>query len=352
MRASSCEGRLSGILDIATHSAPARERKRKLGIVLISSHLSLFGEPGKRTNYFLAGRTSYFNVLTAPQKSAFKSGADTDYNGNLMYDLTAKIDQKLFGDSELSLTIYRSGDQTNRWSRLTDGEERREEKNDVCWGNFLTSLNATFPLSKSWTFQPQFGYSSYRYSLNSFSALSEHRANDWYLLNEDQLESRTSIQTWQTRLDFTQRLGAGHRLHYGFFGSKNGVQPTQNVREEQPPGSQSERIDFTEQALYADYLTELSPQFHLQSGLRGVRYQRSGEDWLFLEPRFNLQWTHRLMLVYFAGYARMSQFLHYLNNPSLGLPTDTWLPASSAAEPNDSRYLVGGYKQVLVSAPP
>ena len=43
----------------------------------------------------------------------------------------------------------------------------------------------------------------------------------------------------------------------------------------------------------------------------------------------------------------MTQFLHLLTNPSIGLPTDLWVPATDRIQPQQSQQVAIGYARRL-----
>ena len=47
------------------------------------------------------------------------------------------------------------------------------------------------------------------------------------------------------------------------------------------------------------------------------------------------------------SYSRMTQFLHLLTNPTIGLPTDLWVPVTNQVAPEYSNQLALGYAHTL-----
>ncbi|GAB2783470.1 hypothetical protein GCM10027275_29310 [Rhabdobacter roseus] len=97
--------------------------------------------------------------------------------------------------------------------------------------------------------------------------------------------------------------------------------------------------------LYADYLYRPRENLRLQGGLHYNLLRVAGRTYHGLQPRLSLNadlWPSVAGVR--ASYAQTMQFLHLLTNPSLGLPTDLWVPVTDQIPPQRAQqYSVGVY---------
>jgi hypothetical protein len=77
---------------------------------------------------------------------------------------------------------------------------------------------------------------------------------------------------------------------------------------------------------------------HYDIGMRLVYYSLgSGQFYLLPEPRLNARWQLGNRVWLKASLSQNRQFFHQLNNLSMGLPSDLWVPSTAKFKPAESR---------------
>jgi hypothetical protein len=97
---------------------------------------------------------------------------------------------------------------------------------------------------------------------------------------------------------------------------------------------------------YAEDEIAISKRFTANTGLHFSGLHVESQTFLSLQPRMSVGYRIIQNMSLKASFARMTQYIHLLNNAGIGLPTDLWLPATSKVRPQQSAQIAAGWAYV------
>ncbi|MEC7646055.1 MAG: TonB-dependent receptor, partial [Bacteroidota bacterium] len=342
-------GRLSSVLDISMKDGNNKRYEADGGIGLLSSRLTLQGPVQKnKSSFIVSGRRTYIDVLSKP----FIMQKDNAFNGSgyYFYDLTTKVNYRISDKNRLFLSGYFGRDVFSFINSDNDIGIK------IPWGNATTSLRWNHLFNDKLFMNTSLIFSDYRFEFN---------------LEQSQFEVKifTGINDWNTKVDFLYQPNQRHTIKFG----------ANYTFHEFTPGNASGRsgeVVFEPDQIYKQYSNEgalylsddweASDIFKIHAGLRFSYFQEleqdsvdfnlnggdlgglsAGEDYLRLEPRLTFRYKLNPTSSIKAAYTQNYQYIHLASTSSVSLPTDLWVPSSSAIEPKFSvQYALGYFKNL------
>ena len=341
-------GRLSSVLDITMKDGNNKKYEADGGIGLLSSRLTIQGPVQKeKSSFIISGRRTYVDVLSKPfiaEDNAFNG------SGYYFYDLTTKINYRISDKDRLYLSGYFGRDVFN-FANEDNGFAIK-----IPWGNATTSLRWNHLFNDKLFMNTSLIFSDYRFEFN--------------IAQQDfELKIFSGINDWNTKVDFlyqpnqrhTIKFGANYTFHEFTPGNASGrsgevvFEPDQIYKQYSNEGAlylsddwEASDIFKIHAGLRLSYFQELeqdSVDFNLNGGdLGGLS---AGEDYLRLEPRLTFRYKLNPTSSIKAAYTQNYQYIHLASTSSVSLPTDLWVPSSSAIEPKFSvQYALGYFKNL------
>lgn len=352
-------GRLSSVIDIRMKEGNMKEYHAEGSIGIISSKLTFEGPIIKdKTSFIISGRRTYIDLLTRPmiRAASRKEGEEVD-GGYYFWDLNAKVNHKFSENSRLFLSGYFGRDRF--FAKTTDtystGSEDYEETSDnnLRWGNAIVALRWNKIISPKLFANVTGTYSQYNFDIG-LDFLSRVTAND--STSEERLVANyfSGIRDWTAKVDFDYYPNADHSIKFGGGNTYHTFTPGVNQFQFSSTGSTGLDTTFGSQTQYAQehwvYAEDdwaISSRFKVNAGIHFSGFYVGDKWYSSLQPRF----AGRVMLddksSIKASYARMTQYLHLLTNPSIGLPTDLWVPVTDQVAPQQSHQVAIGYARSL-----
>lgn len=344
-------GRLSSVIDINLKEGNMKKLTGNVSIGVISSKFTIEAPIVKdKTSFMISARRTYIDVLAAPIIKLVALSQD-DINisaGYFFYDFNAKINHKLSDKDRLFLSVY--GGQDKAYVRTAESHEQDEfnSKMRLGWGNIISALRWNH------VFTPKlFGNATLTYSrFNFLTDISENGTS--YDDNNEQhffefgVRYNSGIDDISAKADFDFIPNNNHKIKFGLNGIYHIFRP----------GATSifyRNDDFNldtligESSLYArEYAAYLEDDFRIGNKLKmnfGVRlsaFNVRDTTYFSPEPRLSARFIVLKGWSIKASYAEMKQYLHFLTNNTIGMPTDLWLPATDNVVPQKSyQYSVG-----------
>ena len=164
----------------------------------------------------------------------------------------------------------------------------------------------------------------------------------------------SGIQDWGVKVDFDYRPNPNHTIKFGLGDTYHTFTP--GVNQIQLSNSVSSGIDTTfgsrrqyghEHWAYFEDDWEVSNRLKFNIGLHVSGFKASQEWYPSIQPRFSARYMLTDNSSLKMSYSRMTQFLHLLTNPTIGLPTDLWVPVTDRVAPEYSNQIALGYAQTL-----
>jgi len=355
-------GRLSSVLDIHTRTGDMHKFHGEISIGLLSGGFSIEGPIWKgKTSFLVSARRSWVDLFAVPIQQAIvnnNNGSGNVINYNF-YDINFKLKHKFSDKNYLVLNGYFGDDffnykQTNNLSFDIGPEvltKSISNEDQLQWGNKIVALHWHTELSQKLFMKVSATYSNYFYESKTES-YAELFNEQGFRIQEEAFESegQTPIHDIGGQISFDYIPHNKHYLRFGFGYTYHLFRPeiSKSTFSFAGPESTIETFnsihDFTafiEDDIRIGKILKINPGIHLAD------FYLKGRNYFSLQPRLavNLLVTKQTSIK--ASYARMSQFVHLLTNPGIGLPTDLWLPTTRNIPPEHSHQWTLGFTQDL-----
>lgn len=361
-------GRLSSVLDIRMKEGNMKKFHGEGSVGLISSKLSLEGPIIKdKTSFIVSGRRTYIDILSRPfinmrnnQQSGKGGSGETNTGGYYFWDLNAKINHKFSETSRLYLSGYFGRDRfyndgTNEYTTDIDTSTTiQNSSNGLRWGNAIAAIRWNKIITPKLFMNVTGTYSQYQFRVGGENQSTTTYPNapstgENIIFNYD-----SGIQDWGGKIDFDYRPNPNHTIKFGLGDTYHTFTP--GVNQIQLSNSITSGIDTTfgsiqqyghEHWVYFEDDWEISNRLKLNLGVHFSGFKARQEWYPSIQPRFSARYMLTENSSMKASYSSMTQFLHLLTNPTIGLPTDLWVPVTDRVAPEYSNQFALGYAQTL-----
>lgn len=352
-------GRLSSVIDIRMKEGNMKEFHGEGSVGIVSSKLTLEGPIVKdKTSFIVSGRRTYLDLLARPLiKLAAKSQDEKIDGGYYFWDLNAKVNHKFSENSRLFASGYFGRDRffaSNEDDYTVDNERYQEtNSNNLRWGNAILALRWNKIISPKLFVNVTGTYSQYQFDIG-FENESMITRNDTTRNESFGFEYLSGIHDWSAKVDFDYHPSASHAIKFGGGNTYHTFTPGVNQFQANEAGSTP--IDTTfgsskqfahEHWAYIEDDWKVSSRFKVNGGLHFSGFQVNDKWYTSIQPRISGRFLLDDKSSIKASYARMTQFLHLLTNPSIGLPTDLWVPVTDQVAPQQSHQVALGYARSL-----
>lgn len=355
-------GRLSSVVDIRMKEGNSKKFHGEGSVGIISSKLTLEGPIIKdKTSFIVSGRRTYIDLLARPiiaaASAAQSNGEERVTGGYYFWDLNAKINHKINDNSRLYASGYFGRDRffARVKENYTDGGEVYDGsfENNLRWGNAIGALRWNQIISPKMFVNVTGTYSKYQFdvgfdeqtTITNPDSTREERFFYQYL---------SGIQDLSAKVDFDYHPHSNHSIKFGAGNTYHTFTPGVNQFQLSEIGG--ENLDTTfgsstqyahEQALYFEDDWKINNRLKVNAGLHFSGFYVNEKWYTSVQPRVSARFFLDDKSSVKASYARMTQFLHLLTNPSIGLPTDLWVPATGRVAPQESQQVALGYARSL-----
>ena len=361
-------GRLSSVLDIHMKEGNMKEFSGEGSIGIISSKLTLEGPIIKdKTSFLVSGRRTYVDLWALPLINAFNNGGkgedsgggsrDKNSSGYYFWDLNAKINHKFSDKSRLYISGYFGKDRfygnTTTSFNLNNTQTDEENSNNLAWGNAIAAIRWNKVINPKLFMNVTATFSQYQFGVG-FQNQSTITYADSSTQSSLSSQYDSGIQDWGGKVDFSYYPNANHSIKFGLGNTYHTFIPGVNQFQVNQTGISS--VDSTfgstrqyghEHWLYVEDDWSMSKRIKFNFGLHFSGFH-AGQSWYpSLQPRVSGRVLVTENAAIKVSYSRMSQFLHLLTNPSIGLPTDLWVPVTDRVAPEHSNQYAIGYSQTL-----
>ena len=341
-------GRLSSILDIRMKEGNMDKFHGDLSIGLVSGKINLEGPIQKnKTSFHFSARRTWLDAITTPiQKNTKRENGIKEFNAYQFYDLNAKVNHKFSEKNRLFFSSYLGNDKLN--SKFE--ETGYDETVNLTWGNRIFSARWNYLLSPKLFTNTTIYSSAYDFDFEGTqSTLSDNSAS-----YETKFNSQSKIRDYGGRIDLNFLPNPNHHLRMGVGLIHHQFTPTVNSdsyqQGTQPPDVNTQgntKINSDEIAFYVEDDMSLGKRVQLNAGLHWSNFKVETSNYTSLQPRLAFSFLLNEKSSVKLSYAQMTQFLHLLASPGLGLPTDLWVPSTDKVKPANSNQYALGYTRSL-----
>ncbi|MBI4945785.1 MAG: TonB-dependent receptor [Bacteroidetes bacterium] len=345
-------GRLSSVLDVQMKDGNSQKTQVEGGIGLIASRLTIQGPIKKDTaSYIISARRTYIDALMKPfQKVEFKG------SGYYFYDLNAKVNYRLSDKDRIFLSGYFGRDVFNFSNGKTSGSAFEAS---MPWGNATTTLRWNHLINK-------------KLFVNTSAVFSDYKFEFGTTQGEFAFKLLSGIRDWNAKVDFGYFPNAKHNVKFGVNYIYHTFTPNQASAKAGDVDfdlGEAPKLHAHDAAAYVNDDFDITSKIRLNAGLRYSYFMQVGPFERYLkspvngkitdsirysagekiaeyggwEPRVSLRFTLDKRSSIKAGFAQNYQYIHLASISSVSLPTDIWMPSTSAVKPQVSRQYALGY---------
>lgn len=352
-------GRLSSVLDIRMKEGNMKKVRAEGSIGIVSSKLTVEGPIIKdKTSFIVSGRRTYLDLLARPFIALAQQNQEEKVTGGYYFwDLNAKINHKFSESSRLFLSGYFGRDRffARIQENYNNGIEQVEGEidNNLKWGNAILALRWNKIISPKLFVNVTGTYSRYQFDIG-FDENFTYTTPDSTRSERIFAEYLSGINDWTGKFDFDYHPSANHAIKFGGGNTYHTFTP--GVNQFQFDESGSAPLDTTfgstqqfahEHWLYVEDDWKISNRIKVNAGLHAAGFLVRDKWYSSLQPRIAARFLLDEKSSIKASYARMTQFLHLLTNPSIGLPTDLWVPVTDQVLPQQAQQVAVGYARSL-----
>ncbi len=322
-------GGLSSVIDVMTKDGNMQKWQGEANAGLLAGSFTLEGPIKKdRSSMMISFRRSWIN----PILRMLKSGIAVDF-----YDLHVKYTQWIGKKDKIMVNAYAGNDELQLHQNYTNNQQR--------WGNKAASVNWNRVLSPKAFVNSSFNYSNYdniagfRYNLyDSTGRLVQNKVYNTYS-SIRQYNARTAVE-----ISATNNI----RINIGGKASFTRIRPfDSNVSAEfiDRPGDFNAfpPLSFNEVVLF--YENEIRPdkQFYIRPGLHVSLYRHNDYHYTSWQPRLYAVYKMDQNNQVDISYNHMTQYMHLVTNPYMGINSDAWVPSTGVLQPEESDMINLGY---------
>lgn len=336
-------GRLSSVIDMSMKEGNNKHLAGVVNISPVASSVMVEGPLKKEhSSFMVAARRSFVDLIT-------NLLTDDRY---YFYDVNLKLNHRFSDKDRLFFSAYLGKDsgklnETRSWTE-GEGDERifsetRTESN-VQWGSAISLMRWNHVFNPKLFSNLSLSYSTYDFKAeNNF--FSETRSPADTLTEYQQFLTTSDISDLSIKLDFDFFPHPNHSFKWGLQAVGHQFKPNVVgiIASEQPDVTFNEsNVKTSEYNFYLEDDFELTERLMANIGVHVSALDVQRKFYKTAQPRVSVRWLVNKNLSLKSSFARMTQFLHLLTNPGLGLPTDLWVPVTDRVGPQEStQYTLG-----------
>lgn len=340
-------GRISSVVDVKLKDGNLNEYHGSATLGLTSGSLNLEGPIFKgKTAFNFNLRRSWFDVLTAPAlaiwnatKSEGKSKTVARY---AFTDLNFKLTHHFNTRSRAFAGVYWGKDYLKGGTKEEIEQTKEEDISRLNWGSVTAFGGWAYALSPKLYGTLNASYTHYRSDIRRDLKNQEKDKSTFY-----RTSTANGIDDVSFRADFSYQPATSHHIRFGGLYTYHKFRPDYDETRSSAGGgillNDNQEILYAHEAgIYAEDEWNVCPWFIVNGGLRFSLYHAEQQTYTNWEPRINTVFRLSPRLSVKASYARMSQYVHQLNESYIDLPTDSWIPVGREFKPLQNDQLSAG----------
>ena len=347
-------GRLSSVVDISMKEGNMKALRGSAAAGIIGANLTLEGPIKKdKTSFMFSGRRTYLDLLAKPWTNTSSDDgeeAEEKRSSYFFYDLNTKINHKISDHDRIYFSAYTGKDKgfynmKETFSPPGEGvEEITNDDTNVRWGSAIALLRWNHILNPQVFSNLSLSYSEYNFfAENTFfnQLFSSDTLSDF-----QSFETTTGIRDWALKLDLDYLPHPNHHIRFGGLSTHHKFKPNVAGRRSSVASDttfNAASVISNEFAAYVEDDIALSTSLKANVGVHFSGYHVNNKFYHSIQPRLSLRYLVTPHFALKGSYSEMTQYLHLLTNPGVGLPTDLWVPATDRVRPQRAKQGVFGF---------
>jgi len=333
-------GRISSVVDVKLKEGNSNTHTGNVQASIMGIKAALNGPIlSSNTTISLAGRRSWFDRLLGPM---LETNEELDAAELNYYDFLGKLTHYFSPSNKLSISAYRGSDVINVTQNQVVIDSTAEldfvNNNRINWSNEFINVDWSTSLGSKMYIQLK-AY-TYNYNFNSFGQYNFETFDNGIISNREYIVNSISKISDQSFIaDANYYFSNEHKLGLGGSVAFQSFRPSLSQTNEEPSINNSDARHYK---LYADDDYQISDKLRLNMGLHLSVFENEN-TYVSLEPRLNLSYKLSDKNLLVLSGSKMSQNIHLLTNPGIGLPSDLWVPSTAKVRPQNSWELALSY---------
>ncbi len=343
--------RLSSIIDIRMKEGNMKALKGNLSLGLVSGKFSLEGPIVKdKTSFIISARRTWLDLLTTPIQKGPRNPDPTTKDVSAIsynfYDVNLKINHKFSDKNRLYLSFYGGDDEfKDEWDRYYS-----QGQFNIGWGNKIAAIRWNQQLSPKLFGNTTLSYTQYNYrSINENSLIENLEVQE-----QQSFETTSQIKDLTARYDLDFVPSSKHYIKTGLSFTSHNFTPTVNTLSIQEASENpvivangDNSLNVPSLSAYIEDDLSLNQHISINGGIRFALFLPEETNYLSIQPRLSVAYKLSSAASLKASISKMTQFVHLLTSPGLGLPTDLWVPSTNSIKPENAWQAALGYHQQL-----
>lgn len=366
-------GRISSITEMQTSNNLVEKFNFSGGINFLNSRLSINTPIGKKASIRISGRIStsaIINLLHKPSDDISAPPVNRIYNTMTDYtDLIASVLLKPNKRDQIKLTTMLSQDDFEGFDLIPN--------HTFNWKStgFAINWQRKFSPSLIGSFNLHYHNFTQGYLLESVLGLGSGGSGvsikRTFGINGITYQWQAGIEQLGGKMDFNYHISPKGSLSFGSYLTKHRFSPGKTFNSRGIDDITLADRHSLETGVYLMHQLKLNPSLEINYGARlSGFYNIVGSKYIYdeaqnltttqnfnpgelmdsffgFEPRLNIHYQLNPNVSLKASYSRNYQYLHQVNNSSVQLPTNLWLPSSNNVKPRFTDQFSLGYFQQL-----
>lgn len=344
-------GRLSSVIDVQLGTGNLSDFNASATVGMMGTKIHLEGPLIKdKSSISFSARGSWLNFLINSIAREQIGIEDSDFR---LYDVNFKYSWKISNTNTLSLSSYVGNDLMYYIDKSDEIENLSlTNSNTLNWGNKLISLQWSKIIGAKLFLNTTVGAVQYDNS-SKLGLEFAITTGDTTITPSYEAIARTRIKDVLAKMDFNYYHSNNTHIDFGLGASRQAYSSGIKTRTFIFNGDINEIFEgdpstnVNEYYGYLNYRQKLLNTLTFSSGARIVNRGVRQVQYPHVEPRVNLNYVLPWKASIDLSYSRMSQFVHLLVNPGLGLPGDLWVPSTAQIKPEISDQFSFSYTHYL-----
>jgi len=327
-------GRLSSVLDVSMKEGNMKKRTGTFTISPIAGRYTLEGPIVKdKVSFMVSGRTTWINLLLLAVQRLENQSEESQVLTYGFWDINAKTNWIIDRNNRVYLSFY-----TGRDAYMMEDESESFSdyaKFSYNWQN-LTSV-----LRWNHIFSPVLfaNFSAYN------SRFRQEYLNKFDKKGSEYYKGYNNLNDWSLKGDFDWLPAFPAKFKFGYLLSAQKFSPEIISYKSDSSSFELNKDIFTRNIIsevYAESEINISERLIGNFGFRCGNMATQNKNYLSVRPRASVRYLFSEQLSGKISYSRMKQYLHQIQNTTLGIPTELWVSSTDKIKPGTSGLFSAG----------
>lgn len=323
-------GLISSVTDVYTKDGNMSQWKGEANLGFLAGSATIEGPLIKNKT---AVMVSFRHNWMSPRLKLDQESFSTRF-----YDFHFKITHLLNNNNKLMLNIYNGND------RISVKEDYNN--NLQKWGNKLASLGWNHVLGPRSFVNTSFNLSHYN-NLAGFQYTIYDDSTSFPVANRV-YSTYSSIAHYNLKTQFEVYANNNIKFNFGAKAAYTKIKPfsidiSKEFQEDIGDFKAITPLPFMDYTLYYENEININHRLLIRPGIHFTTYKFRDYHFSSFQPRFFAAYKINATQQFYVAYNKLTQYLHLLNNPFLGMNNMVWVPSTRLLKPEESTSASVGY---------